>query len=83
MKTRPRCDFMNVGFDVNRMIKITRETLLEAGMNKEAQQFMDEVSQARTLGKVFATINKFVDTTSELFDYLAERRREKIMHRVK
>jgi hypothetical protein len=44
---------------------------------------MDEVSQAKSLGKVFGIINKYVDTTSELLDYLAERRRERTLRRVK
>lgn len=37
MKNRPRCDFLNFGLDVNRMIKITHETLIEEGIDREAQ----------------------------------------------
>jgi len=76
---RPRCEFMNVGLDINKMIRITRDTLEEEGMHQEAQQFMAEVEQARTMSNVFGLINKYVDTTSSLYDYLAERKRARII----
>jgi hypothetical protein len=44
---------------------------------------MDEISQAKSLGKVFGIINKYVGTTFELYDYLAEQRRERTLRRVK
>lgn len=37
MKKRPRCEFVNVGLNVNKMVKIAHETLIEEGMDREAQ----------------------------------------------
>lgn len=79
---RPLCDLTNVGFNVNKMIKIAHQTLIEEGMEQAAENFMGEIEEAKTLGNVFGIINKYVDTNSDIYDYLAKCRREKL-HRIK
>jgi|GEM_PF-6635973 len=72
---RPLCDLTNVGFNVNKMIKIAHQTLIEEGMEQAAENFMGEIEEAKTLGNVFGIINKYVDTNSDIYDYLAKCRR--------
>lgn len=83
MKKRPRCEFVNVGLNVNKMVKIAHETLLKADMEQEAQQFMDEINQATRIGQIFGIIARYVDTTSDLYEYLEERERERTLRRIK
>lgn len=77
MKKRPHCEMVDVSLDIDKMIRIARETLVKEGMHEEAEQFMQEVNQAKSMTRVFGAINRYVDTNSDLLEHFKGKKQEK------